>query len=111
MIFEPKGIIPVRYSEETGEPIYTIEDALHIVGDVSKDPYYTVWGGDILDSSFEYTYDNWHYDGDVRKSSMELNQESCIYASNYLKNYISRNGISFYVILVIGSGLNVVSCV
>ena len=66
MSFEPKGIKPVKYSPSTGEAIYTIEDALSIAAQMSNNPNEVIWGGDILDSDFEYTYDSWHYD--VRKA-------------------------------------------
>ena len=108
MLFEPKGIKPVKYSESTGEAIYTIEDALNIAAQMSNDPHEVIWGGDILDSDFEYTYDSWHYDGGMGKSAVQLNQESIICARDYLQNYLRRNGTHFHVILVISSCMSVV---
>ena len=108
MSFEPKGIKPVKYSQSTGEAIYTIEDALSIAAQISNAPYEVIWGGDILDSDFEYTYDSWHYDGGMNKSAVQLNQESSICARDYLQNYLGRNGTHFHVILVISSCMNVV---
>ena len=109
MLFEPKGIKPVKYSESTGEAIYTIEDSLNIAAQMSNAPHEVIWGGDILDSDFEYTYDSWHYDGGMGKSAVQLNQESSICAGDYLQNYMRRNGKHFHVILVISSCMSVVS--
>jgi hypothetical protein len=109
MLFKPKGIAPVKHSEFTGEEIYTIEDALLIVTQVLDKPYYAIWGGDILDSRFDYTYDSWHYDGNIQKSPVQINQESCLAARSYLENYMTRNGTHFHVILVISNGMGVPS--
>lgn len=60
-----------------------------------------VLGGDILNSEFEYTYDNWFYNKDKSKSNEENSKQSVKFAIQYIVKYMEENGNNYYVIFVV----------
>ena len=87
-----KGRVISSIATSWGEMAWKIEDALDVLEYFSSQNH-LVLGGDILDLNFEYTYDNWYYNGSSSKGSISVSEE-------YLFNFIKNNGKNYYVVFV-----------
>ena len=60
-----------------------------------------VLGGDVLTNKLEHTYDSWYYNVDSSRD-FKFNVECSIKSAlEYISNYISANGSTFFVVFVI----------
>lgn len=83
----------------SGEFAWKIEDAIFVL-QYLKTKQKVILGGDILNNKLEYTHDNWYYDT-YGCQNHRVNIECSFDVSiEYLKNYIDKNGTSFYVVIV-----------
>ncbi len=83
----------------SGETAWAISDIFKIL-DYCKENTYIVLGGDILNENLDYTYDNWYYDTNANIDLKDNSNKSILKANEYISNYIKKNGVNYYVVIV-----------
>ncbi len=89
-----KGIMTM-----TTEYAWRHADALEVLSYLSSKKC-AVLGGDVIDNTFKYNYDNWYYSYNHSLSSEENIRESIVAAREYVESYFAKNGAGYYYILV-----------
>lgn len=82
------------------ENAWSITDVIYVLKYIAKQSQ-VVLGGDILNSDLTHNYDSWYYRVDNTKSEDENVKSSVAIAEKYILNYINKNGINYYVVLVV----------
>lgn len=97
-----KTISSVDFSK--AETAWMIDDA-SLVLEYLRSKNKIVLGGDVLTDKLEHTYDSWYYNIESSRD-FKFNVECSIkLALEYISNYISTNGRTFFVIFVIRGAL------
>ena len=96
-ITSKEGITPQKISPY--EFAWKIDDIKPILQWLSANNK-VVMGGDVLDITLEYTYDNWYYNVDDTCSLFENVKNSIEKANEYISNYLAINGSNYYIVLV-----------
>ncbi|MBQ2840425.1 MAG: hypothetical protein IJE70_03675 [Oscillospiraceae bacterium] len=83
----------------TGEYAWKYKETKKII-EYLKSCEYIILGGDVLNDMLNYTYDNWYYEVEHESSVIEAIAASASKAVQYLDMYHTKNGDSYYYILV-----------
>jgi len=95
---ENETISSVDFSET--ETAWAIKDAI-LVLEYLRSKNKIVLGGDILTETLAYSYDSWYYNADPNWDFKFNIEHSINLAHEYISNYMSTNGDSFFVVFVL----------
>lgn len=83
------------------ETAWPIADAVYVLAYYEKRGH-VILGGDILNSDLVYNYDSWYYTPVDSRSHNENVASSIATAKKYISDYIDKNGVNYYMVLVVG---------
>jgi len=84
---------------DSNEYAWKYEDAIVVIG-VLKENGYIILGGDVLNESFEYTYDNWFFENKQKLTNINAVRKSAKKSVQYINWYHEKFGDNFYYVIV-----------
>lgn len=87
---------------DSGELAWSLKSIPKVLELVSENNWIIV-GGDIIADEGSYTYDNWYFQPEPACSLAANVSSSLNKCSQYISNYVSKNGSNYLFVLVISN--------